>query len=144
MKENLFEMLLSLFEKSLAQLKKKSDEANQVDLEGSDGEELDVQNHLISIKEANERSTRVITQDERIKLTKASYQFLTRLKLWAVIDSSAFEMILNQLMFSDSRTVTLQETKWIIRNTLADSLEADQLAFLDLVLYQKEDQLSLH
>ncbi|QBR84889.1 DUF494 family protein [Legionella israelensis] len=146
MKENLFEMLLSLFEKSLAQLKKKENSGSEsgTSVEEVTEEDLDSQENLICIKGANELSTRVFTSDERLKLTKASYQFLTRLKLWGIIDARVFELILNQLLFSDSRVVSLQETKWTIRNTLADSLDTEQLAFLDLVLYQKEDQLTLH
>ena len=61
-----------------------------------------------------------------------------------MLASDVFELIMNQLIFSESRFVTLQETKWSIRNTLANSLDAEQLAFLDLVLYHKEDQLPLH
>ncbi len=144
MKENLFEMLLSLFEKSLAQLKKKSEGESDDLAHASDIDEMDPQENLIFIKEADALSIRVITPDERIKLTKASYQFLTRLKLWGIINSHFFEVILNQLQFSDSRMVNLQETKWTVRNALADGLEPEQLAFLDLVLYQKEDELSLH
>lgn len=146
MKENLFEMLLSLFEKSLAQLKKNSEkpslEPEPVDV--NDLDELDIHQHMVCINEANEQSTRVITLIERMKLTKASYQFLVRMKQWGIVNHYVFEAILNQLQFSESRIVSLQETKWTIRNVLAESLEPDQLAFLDLVLYQKEDQLSLH
>lgn len=146
MKENLFEMLLSLFEKSLAQLKKRENTDNGTSdfAEELTEEELDSQQNLISVKGAKECSTRVFTSDERLKLTKASYQFLTRLKLWGVIDPSAFELILHQLLLSDSRIVALQETKWTVRNTLAEDLDSEQLAFLDLVLYQKEDQSTLH
>ncbi|NYQ86079.1 DUF494 family protein, partial [Escherichia coli] len=55
-----------------------------------------------------------------------------------------FESIINQLQFSESRIVTLQETKWTIRNALASSLNEEQLTFLDLVLYQTEDELTIH
>lgn len=89
-------------------------------------------------------STRVFTYDEQMKLTKASYQFLMRMKLWKILNEESFEMVLNQLQFSESRIVTLQETKWTIRNTLASTLNEEQLAFLDLVLYQSEDELTLH
>ena len=79
-----------------------------------------------------------------MKLTKASYQFLMRVALWGVLAPDVLELIINQLIFSESRFVTLQETKWTIRSTLANSLDAEQLAFLDLVLYHKEDELPLH
>ena len=67
-----------------------------------------------------------------------------RMSTWGIISPEALERIVNQLIFSDSRYVHLQETKWTIRNTLADNLAPEQLAFLDLVLYQREDELGLH
>jgi Smg protein len=79
-----------------------------------------------------------------MKLTKASYQFLMRIKSWEFITPEIFELIISKLIFSESRFVSLQETKWTIRNTLANSLDVTQLAFLDLVLYHAEDGLLLH
>ena len=144
MKDNLFEMLLTLFEKTLTQLKEShasmsSDEANKDSQATSNA-----QAYPSFIKPAHPDSIRVFTDFEQIKLTKASYQFLMRLALWGVLAPDLLELILNQLIFSDSRFVSLQETKWTIRSTLANSLDAEQMAFLDLVLYQKEDELPLH
>lgn len=145
MKDNLFEMLLSLFEKSLTQLQKSHKTADQDATEQlSDDEDLASEEHVLHLKLQQDTSTRVITYDEQMKLTKASYQFLMRMKLWKVLNTESFEMIMNQLQFSESRIVTLQETKWTIRNALASSFNEEQLAFLDLVLYQSEDELTLH
>lgn len=147
MKDNLFEMLLNLFEKTLTQLK----ESHELkDTNGVDDKQADVHGSsqtgkaLTFVKAAHRDSIRVFTYDEQMKLTKASYQFLMRITSWGIVSSDVFELVLNQLIFSESRFVTLQETKWSIRNTLANSLDAEQLAFLDLVLYHKEDQLPLH
>lgn len=148
MKDSLFEMLLSLFEKTLAQLK----ERGVTESKGTGDTEKQVETSSSSskgavtelIKTAESTSMRVFTYDEQMKLTKASYQFLMRLLSWEIIDPEIMELIMNQLLFSDSRFVTLEETKWTIRNALADGLDAEQLAFLDLVLYQKEDEFTLH
>ena len=148
MKDSLFEMLLSLFEKTLAQLKEKGvtegrgtgDTEKHTELSGSSSKGIVTE----LIKTAEHTSMRVFTYDEQMKLTKASYQFLMRLLVWEVIDPEILELVMNQLLFSDSRFVTLEETKWTIRNALVDSLDAEQLAFLDLVLYQKEDEFTLH
>ena len=147
MKDNLFEMLLNLFEKTLTQLKEShalnsasDEEDKQVDVHGSS----QMGKSLTFVKAAHCDSIRVFTYDEQMKLTKASYQFLMRVASWGVLASDVFELIMNQLIFSESRFVTLQETKWSKRNALANSLDAEQLAFLDLVLYHKEDQLPLH
>lgn len=148
MKDNLFEMLLNLFEKTLTQLKENrlstskgdTDQEKQDDLQGS----LSSGNQTAFIRSAHSHSVRIFTELEQIKLTKASYQFLVRMASWGILASDVLEVIINQLLLSESRFVTLQETKWTIRSTLANSLDAEQLAFLDLVLYHKEDKLQLH
>ena len=152
MKDSLFEMLLNLFEKTLAQLKESHlpDRANDeehdqlADIYPSTLVAPKIELQAEFIQSAQDHSMRVFTRDEQIKFTKASYQFLMRMMTWGIIDPNAMELIINQLVFSESRFVTLQETKWVIRNILADHLDAEQLAFLDLVLYQREDELPLH
>ncbi|QMT59365.1 MULTISPECIES: DUF494 family protein [unclassified Legionella] len=143
MKDNLFEMLLSLFEQSLTQLQESHKTADSDATELNEDEDV-ASEEVLHLKLQQHTSTRIFTYDEQMKLTKASYQFLMRMKLWKVLNTESFEMIMNQLLFSESRIVTLQETKWTIRNALATSLNEEQLAFLDLVLYQTEDELTLH
>lgn len=146
MKDSLFEFLLSLFEKTIIQLKEKAQSGPQKDQELSIEHATDrkVGVEVQIVKPATAGSIRVFTQDEQLKLTKASYQFLMRIASLGVIDRQSMELIINRLLFSDSRFVSLQETKWMIRNTLAQNLDPEQLAFLELVLYFKEDGLSLH
>ncbi|KTD79186.1 DUF494 family protein [Legionella waltersii] len=145
MKDNLFELLLNLFETSLTQIQKEQTSSEDIDTTDLiDAEVLSQENQFLVIKSQEIDSTRVFTYAEQMKLTKASYQFLIRMKLWNVLDETHFEHILNQLQFSDSRIVTLQETKWTIRNALADHLTENQLSFLDLVLYQTEDKIEIH
>ena len=143
MKDNLFELLLTLFEQSLNQLHEvhQSDEQLQI----LDDDTLSNNDRVnLHLKSPNLTATRVLTYDEQMKLTKISYQFLMRMKLWGLIDSDQFELIMNQLQFSDSRIVTLQETKWTIRSVLESYLSEEQLAFLDLVLYKTEDKFEIH
>ena len=145
MKDNLFELLLNLFEKSLTQLQKSHQNSDTDSSELNQDEQLfSADDQSLYLKSAQQSSTRVFTYDEQMKLTKASYQFLMRMKLLGVIDTDLFELVMNQFQFSESRIITLQETKWTIRNILANHLTEDQLAFLDLVLYQIEDELTLH
>lgn len=146
MKDTLFEMLMSFFEKSISQLKESSEASHNL---GDNAllEPMDlstIESRTLVIQSAKDTSMRIFTQDERRKLTKASYQFLSRLILLKIITTDTMELIINQLSFSDSPYVSLQETKWTIRNLLAENLEPEQLAFLDLVLYQKEDELPVH
>ncbi|CDZ75828.1 hypothetical protein BN59_00087 [Legionella massiliensis] len=144
MKDSLFEMLMNFFEKSLSQLKESSSSTN---ISSEESDLLDVstlESRTLTLKAPQETAMRIFTYDEKMKFTKASYQFLTKLMLWDIIAPETLELIINQLLLSESRFVSLQETKWTIRNTLAENLNASQLAFLDLVLYQKEDKLPLH
>lgn len=146
MKDNLFEMLLSLFETSLTQLTKSQNVIEQDSNPDNTDDDVmfNAEDNALYVKSSQNLSTRIFTYEEQMKLTKASYQFLMRTKLWGIIDEHLFELVINQLQFSESRIVTLQETKWTIRNTLATDLSENQLAFLDLVLYQTEDALTKH
>lgn len=110
-------------------------------------EELDFSNleqNTLLVKAANQKAIRVITDMEALKFTKASHQFIMRFMRLGLVPTEILEQIITQLLFSDSRFVTLQETKWAIRESLAEQLDTEQLAFLDLVLYQKEDDHPLH
>lgn len=151
MKDSFFEMLFNLFEKTLVRLKENQEATAKEDI---NEEIVDEYSSLFSMeqngvkidlfKRANMGSYRVLTLSERAKMTKASYQFLMRMLQWQIITPETFEVIITQLMLSESRYVSLNETKWIIRNTLEDVLDDNELAFLDLVLYQKEDRHQLH
>ena len=152
MKESLFEILLNIFETTLLRLK----EAN--DLQGerllSSEKKINIVSekertpldvfHLMVVKEASPDAIRVFSPSEQMKLSKASYQFLMRLSSWGVISRDFMEVILTRLLLSESHMVSLQETKWTIRSLLADKLPQDQLAYLDLVLYHKEDAIVRH
>lgn len=149
MKASLFELLLSLFERTLTQLKEKQEENDSAvlrDTKSSEGLATDAKAGLEIkiIKESSQTAMRIFSPDEQMKLTKASHQFLVKIGSLGIIPSHTMELIMNRLFFSDSRFVSLQETKWTIRSTLAQTLDPIQLAFLELVLYFKEDGLSLH
>ncbi len=153
MKDSLFELLLNLVEKTITHLK----EQHEITVHDSEVSDSLMESPLSSestarvvsiqlemLKSATNESTRVFTQYEQTKLTKASYQFLMRMVSLGVISSELLELVVNRLIFSDSRFVSLQETKWAFRATLANGLSPEQLAFLDLILYQQEDRFSLH
>lgn len=153
MKDSLFEMLLSLFEKTLSKLKEHdTTKPTQLADKPSLSSEIDTTSFEIMseavkseyFKSSGIDAMRILTYEEQMKLTKASYQFLMRLLVWGVVNKYAFELIINQLVFSESRIVTLEETKQAVRYVLADDLNPGELAFLDLVLYQSEGSYSLH
>ena len=144
MKDNFFEMLMHLFEQTLTQLKDKNTSLLEYKESKSDGLVIREGANAAFSKPVRTGSMRIFTPIETMKLTKPSYQFLIRIQSWDILAPDVFESIMNQLLFSESRFISLQEIKWIIRGTLANSLSPEQLAFLDLVLYHKEDELLSH
>lgn len=151
MKDSLFDLLLDLFEKTIAQLKERYPQA----LAESDETSKDSQKviaisgkkttvHMAIVQSPSHFAFRVFTTDERMRLTKASYQLLHRLTSWGIVPADMMELVLNRLMFSDSHIIPLNEIKWTVRSTMAASLDSEQLAFLDLVLYQKEHEFALN
>jgi Smg protein len=149
MKDSLFELLMNFFEKTLTQIKEtRSDDphpsVNTDSTNDHHSSEGVINSHQV-LREQQKNSLRVFTPEEQFKFTKASYQFMMRLMRLGIITPGVMEEIIHQLLLSDSAFVTLQETKWAIRNILAERLsDPRQLAFLDMVLYQKEDKLPLH
>lgn len=151
MKESIFEMLLTLFETTLLRLKEASAvEVNQPDPLEKKGLTVKTEKksedaaHLLVLKEARPQSSRVFMFEEQMKLSKSSQQFLLRMMALGVISSQLLELVIHRLLISESETVSLQETKWTIRSMLADRLSVTQLAYLDLVLYDKEDGIVHH
>ena len=144
MKDSLFEMLMNFFERSLSRLQEDSKATDDSQLESQLNENDSQESRSLFLKMQSATAIRIFTEYEKIKMTKSSYQFIMRLIQLEVIETETMEYILHQLFNSESRFVTLQETKWTIRNILDENLDAEQLAFLDLVLYQKEDEFPLH
>lgn len=100
-------------------------------------------NDVVVIREASSESTRVFTTEERMRFTKASHQFLVRLNKLGLFSADYVEMVINHLLISGPKVISLGETKWFVRDFIREDLTDHQLAFLDLVLYQKEDQVSI-
>lgn len=153
MKESLFEMLLTLFETTLLRIKEVSDaQLPRIPTNESNPDQLILDDHPLArdsfhlrvIRPASPDSIRVFIQAEQMKLTKSSQQFLMRLHTWGIMSREFVELVITRLLLSHSPIVSLQETKWTIRSLLSDQLSFEQLAYLDLVLYHKEDAIVRH
>ena len=149
MKDNLLEILMNLFENSFSQLQenqkaldKQVEQLANSPTKVKMGENQEVEANYF--KSPKPTATRIFTYAEQMKLTKASYQFLKRMELLCVMEPDIMELIMNQLFFSDSHIVTLQETKWTIRKVMSNFLTKEEMTFLDLILYHKEDELIAH
>lgn len=145
MKENLFEILLNLFEKTITHIKENNlyeDERNN----SSNDEPIanafpkNPESTLI-VKKASPNSLRIYNEDEMLQFTKSSYQFWIRFTSWGIVEQGVLELVLHQLLLSKEPVIKLDDLKVSIRNAVANILDSDQLAYLDLVLYQREDGL---
>lgn len=147
MKDNLLEKLMQLFDERLS--KPTANKAPHLDRDTASfpenwGALSNIEDNSYYIKPTNKKSKRIFSPEERLKFTKKTYQFLEKLIQLDLIGERTFEMIVNQLLFSDSDYVKLHEAKWIIHHTLESSLTPQQLAFLNLILFDKEDCLVAH
>lgn len=138
MKDSLFDILFNLFERTLTHLKEAKDPKGV-----ESGDNRTVLNK-VNLKTQAPDSIRIFSESELIRFTKPGYQFLVKIMRAKIIHPAIMEQIIHTLVESDSRFVSLQETKWTLRNKIAGHLDSKDLAFLDLVLYQKEDGLPVH
>lgn len=96
------------------------------------------------IRESHEKSIRILTPYERTKLTRQSASFLEYLLQLDLFGSRTRELILNQLTLQQKAPTSLQEVKWTIFHTLADSLTARELGYLAMILFDKPQGMTAH
>ena len=146
--DNLMEKLLQLFDKCLSERTEKtkettSDQSMQI-IPRNWGELTNIENSSLFVRQANSHSKRVLNREELLKLSSKSRQFLEQLMQFDIIGEYTIELIINQLLFSESQLVPLQEAKWTVRKTLEENLDDKQIAFIDLILYGNEDEVVCH
>lgn len=134
MKDSMFEMLLHLFEKSLGELQKVQSKTTTDPNEDACDDLFETAEESFLTRIQNPLSMRVYTPIEQIKLSKASQQFLIKMRQLDIIDELEFENVVHQLLFSDSRIASLEETKWAVRDALEPRLNDEEIKFIDLVL----------
>lgn len=140
LKSNLFDLLLQMFEQSLTNIKSPASSKSQEDEDNA----RPYAHHMSDLLPLNEHSIRVLNHFEHYRLTKPCYQFLLRMHKLGILNDAEREEVMNQLLFSDSRYITLDEIKWMIRSVLSQGMDTKNLAFLDLVLYHQEDETLKH
>ncbi|MCX7114592.1 MAG: DUF494 family protein [Gammaproteobacteria bacterium] len=142
MKDTLLEKLMQLFDK---QLSKNDDHSSTEQLEDDNWGKLShIENNTCFLRASYLNSKRVFNTEEKLKFTKKSFQFLEHLIQLEIIGERTLELIINQLLFSESDFVSLEETKWVIHRTLEDSLTKNQLLFFSSILYSKEARMTVH
>ncbi len=146
MKDQLFEMLLSLFEEALLNLRQhhqqleaandKSQESIGV-LDSHYGETQIFQPPSLN-------AMRVLTLLEQVKLTKPAIQFLMRLRHTGMLTSVQFEQVMNFVMDSHLRYVPVSEVTMMAHLVLAERLSHRELLMLEFALDMENTQANMH
>lgn len=138
MNDDVLQQLINQVAKTLDKLK---EEHKTVDILQSAlaSETLLGGDHNKVLNTPSSKSIRVFLPYEKQRMTKASFQFLSRVLRYKLLPADIVEQIIHRLVQSDSQYVCLDETKWIIQHVLSEQMEHKSLAFWDLILYQKED-----
>ena len=145
MNDQLFAMLLSLFEQTLAQIKQQ-----QKALESALENEVDYfANSLASgnipvFQYPSALSTRVLTRLEQAKLTKPALQFLLRLMHTGILTSEQFEQVMNLVLDSTMRFVSVDEVKLMMHQVLSESLSHKELLMLEFAYDVETTPITMH
>lgn len=143
MNDQLFEMLLSLFEQALSQRCEKALAENSASHEHDD---LDAElcPPFLVHKLPSDDSTRVLTATETLKLTKPALQFLYRMMQANVLDVLHFEEIMHAVLESEYVYVTLANLRQIIHEVLLEFLPNRELLMLEFALNLETMPTTMH
>jgi uncharacterized protein Smg (DUF494 family) len=142
MNDQLFEMLLSLFEQALTnRCDQLIDQKASQDL---DELSLDRDPFFQEHQAASDKSMRVLTSAEQLKLTKPAIQFLYQFMHTGLVNSFQFEEIMHMILDSEEAYVTLADLREIIHQVLAEFLPAKDLIMLEFALNLETIPTTMH
>ena len=142
MNDQLFEMLLSLFEQALTnRCDQLIDQKASQDLEDAS---FDAGGFFQVYQQASQKSMRVLTRAEQLKLTKPAIQFLFRFVHTGLVSSSQFEEIMDMVLDSEHAYVTLAELREIIHQVLTEFSSVRDLIMLEFALNLETLPTTMH
>ena len=104
-------------------------------------------NHLEKISEKttleDDKSLRVLSQKEYEKISKEAFTFLKFLIDAKILNSTEFEIILDQIMILNQSSINIDEMRWIVMMTLWKSGKENSYLFVEDAIYQNKS-LKLH
>ena len=99
-------------------------------------------NHLEKINNGseltNEKSLRVLSQKEYEKISSEAFTFLTFLLNAKILNSTEFEVILDQIMILNQKSINIDEMRWIVMMTLWKSGKENSYLFVEDSLFQNK------
>lgn len=142
MKDQLVEILLSLFEQALNHLRHHQEQ--QTDLEPKDVLIDHDHSQFDYLQSQSAHSTRILTLIEQVKLTKPAIQFLMRLMHTGMLNAFQFEQVMNLVLESHHRYVTVEEVGIIIHQVLSEHLSQRELLMLEFAFDLETSPTTMH
>jgi len=144
----MLDLLIYLFENYISTKPKLNINDITVELEEAGFNDKDISsafewfNHLEKINNGseltNEKSLRVLSQTEYEKISSEAFTFLTFLLNAKVLNSIEFEVILDQIMILNQKSINIDEMRWIVMMTLWKSGKENSYLFVEDSLFQNK------
>ena len=144
MKEELFEILLSIFEHTISQLKRKKSEEHSDSSQEKFLFDAEDSHPIPFFQYPSSKAMRVVTLEEQIKLTKPALQFLTRLMHTHMLSAEQFEQVMQDVIESEARYVCFSEVHHIVHQVLSQTLSYKDLLMLELAFDVEMSAITMH
>ena len=144
----MLDLLIYLFENYISTKPKLNMNDITVELEEAGFNDKDISSafdwfsHLEKIsngcKLTNKNSLRVLSQKEYEKISSEAFTFLTFLLNAKILNSTEFEVILDQIMILNQKSINIDEMRWIVMMTLWKSGKENSYLFVEDSLFQNK------
>lgn len=144
----MLDLLIYLFENYISTKPKLNMNDITVELEEAGFNDKDISSafdwfsHLEKISNGseltNENSLRVLSQKEYDKISSEAFTFLTFLLNAKILNSTEFEVILDQIMILNQKSINIDEMRWIVMMTLWKSGKENSYLFVEDSLFQNK------
>ena len=89
-------------------------------------------------KLTHKNSLRVLSKKEYEKISSEAFTFLTFLLNAKILNSTEFEVILDQIMILNQKSISIHEMRWIVMMTLWKSGKENSYLFVEDSLFQNK------
>ena len=144
----MLDLLIYLFENYISTKPKLNMNDITVELEEAGFNDKDISSafdwfkHLEKISNgfelANKNSLRVLSKKEYEKISSEAFTFLTFLLNAKILNSTEFEVILDQIMILNQKSINIDEMRWIVMMTLWKSGKENSYLFVEDSLFQNK------
>ena len=144
----MLDLLIYLFENYISTKPKLNMNAITVELEEAGFNNKDIStafdwfNHLEKLSNGpeltNKNSIRVLSHKEYEKISKEGFTFLTFLLNAKILNPTEFEVILDQIMILNQKSINIDEMRWVVMMTLWKSGKENNYLFVEDSLFQNK------